>query len=32
VRWLRRFPVVANATHRLEALVQDADPATRARR
>jgi hypothetical protein len=32
VRWLRRLPVVGNATHRLEALVQDADPATRARR
>jgi hypothetical protein len=23
VRWLRRFPVVGPATHRLEALVQD---------
>lgn len=29
VRWLRRFPVVGAATHRLEALVQDASPGAR---
>ena len=31
VRWLRRFPVVGAATHRLEALVQDASPGARPR-
>jgi hypothetical protein len=29
VRWMRRFPLVGAATHRLEALVQDADAAAR---
>ena len=32
VRWMRTLPLVGTATHRLEAVVQDADVATRVRR